>query len=178
MSQNNTLVLVGFYRNLYNHQASKAKFSQYLIVFFVWKICRTPVGQCFLLDKSCRKMYTIFSAVLRQQRKRGVMTYLGSPLAAPSIIKQVPHYDIFLAVISELIHWYRTWGLTSDLGVASRKLRLISINMWTLLDGFQKFPSNPYREVEHPSILNSRRRYYLIRLIKGFLWLMRTSFEN
>jgi hypothetical protein len=31
--------------------------------------------QCFLLDKSCRKMYTIFSPVLRQQRKSDVMTH-------------------------------------------------------------------------------------------------------
>jgi hypothetical protein len=33
--------------------------------------------QCFLLDKSCRKIYTIFSVVLRQQRKSDVMTSLG-----------------------------------------------------------------------------------------------------
>jgi hypothetical protein len=33
--------------------------------------------QYFLLDKSCRKMYTIYSAVLRQQRKSDVMRYFG-----------------------------------------------------------------------------------------------------
>jgi hypothetical protein len=37
--------------------------------------------QCFLLDKSCRKMsgkmHTIFSAVLRQKRKSDVMTSFG-----------------------------------------------------------------------------------------------------
>jgi hypothetical protein len=33
--------------------------------------------QCFLLDKSCWKMYTIFSAVLRQQRKSDVMMSFG-----------------------------------------------------------------------------------------------------
>jgi hypothetical protein len=47
--------------------------------------------QCFLLDKSCRKMYTIFSAVLRQQRKSDAMTYFVTQLAAPSIIKHVRH---------------------------------------------------------------------------------------
>jgi hypothetical protein len=40
-------------------------------------------------------MYTIFSAVLRQQRKSDVMMYLGSPLAAPSIMKQVPIDEFF-----------------------------------------------------------------------------------
>jgi hypothetical protein len=31
----------------------------------------------FFLEKSCRKMYTIFSAVQRQQRKSDVMTSFG-----------------------------------------------------------------------------------------------------
>jgi hypothetical protein len=34
-------------------------------------------GQCFLFGKTCRKMYTIFSAVQRQQRKSDVMTSFG-----------------------------------------------------------------------------------------------------
>jgi hypothetical protein len=53
MSQNNPLVLVGFYQNLYHH-ASKAKFS-ICHWFFVRKICRTLVvvwyRQCFLFGK-------------------------------------------------------------------------------------------------------------------------------
>jgi hypothetical protein len=40
MSQNNPLVLAGFYQNLHHH-ASKAKFS-ISHRFFVRKICRTP----------------------------------------------------------------------------------------------------------------------------------------
>jgi hypothetical protein len=42
--------------------------------------------QCFLLDKSCRKMYTIFSTVLRQQRKSVAMTYFGFSDPPPNII--------------------------------------------------------------------------------------------
>jgi hypothetical protein len=33
--------------------------------------------QVLFLEKSCGKMYTIFSAVQRQQRKSDVMTYFG-----------------------------------------------------------------------------------------------------
>jgi hypothetical protein len=38
------------------------------------------------------KMYTIYSAVPRQQRKSDVMRVVVTLLAAPSIIKQVPHH--------------------------------------------------------------------------------------
>jgi hypothetical protein len=42
----------------------------------------------FFLEKSCRKIYTVFSTVQRQQRKSDVMTSFGLfwP-AAPSIIR-------------------------------------------------------------------------------------------
>jgi hypothetical protein len=68
----NPLVLVGCYPSLYHH-ASNAK-SRYLIGFSYEKSTGRRYRQCFILDKSCRKMYTIFSAVLRQQRRSDVMT--------------------------------------------------------------------------------------------------------
>jgi hypothetical protein len=54
----------------------QTKGSRYLIV--------RRYRQCFILDKSCGKMYPIFSAVLRQQRKSDVMVYFG--LAARSTV--------------------------------------------------------------------------------------------
>jgi hypothetical protein len=54
------------------------------------------IDNVFVSEKSCRKMYTIFSAVQRQQRKSDVMTsfgltacsavyyHAGSSLAAPA----------------------------------------------------------------------------------------------
>jgi hypothetical protein len=48
-----------------------------LIGFLYEKSAGRRYRQCFLLDKSCGKMYTISSAVLRQQRKSDVMTYFG-----------------------------------------------------------------------------------------------------
>jgi hypothetical protein len=50
---------------------------RYLIGFSYEKAAGRRYRQCFLLDKSCRKMYTIFSAVLRQQRKSDVITSFG-----------------------------------------------------------------------------------------------------
>jgi hypothetical protein len=49
--------------------------SRYLIGFSYEKSAGHRYRQCFLLDKPCRK--TIFSAVLRQQRKSDVMTSFG-----------------------------------------------------------------------------------------------------
>jgi hypothetical protein len=49
----------------------------YIIGFSYEKSTGCRYRQCFLFDKSCRKMYTIFSAVLRQQRKSDVMTSFG-----------------------------------------------------------------------------------------------------
>jgi hypothetical protein len=63
--------LVGFYQNLYHH-TSKAEFSRSHRFFG----CR--YRQCFRFGKiAYRKMYTIFSAVQRQQRKSDVMTSFG-----------------------------------------------------------------------------------------------------
>jgi hypothetical protein len=45
------------------------------------------IDNVFFLEKSSRKMYTIFSVVQRQQRKSDLMTFLVSPPAAPSIIR-------------------------------------------------------------------------------------------
>jgi hypothetical protein len=44
----------------------------------------TGIDKVFFLEKSCRKMYTVFSAVQRQQRKSDVKTYFG--LAACSAV--------------------------------------------------------------------------------------------
>jgi hypothetical protein len=63
------------------HQTQSCR---YLIGFSYEKYAGRQYRQCFLLDKSCRKMYTIFSAVLRQQRKSDVMTSFG--LSARSVI--------------------------------------------------------------------------------------------
>jgi hypothetical protein len=51
--------------------------SRYLISFSYEKSAGRRYRQCFPLDKSCRKMYTIFSAVLRQQGKSDVITSFG-----------------------------------------------------------------------------------------------------
>jgi hypothetical protein len=48
--------------------------SRYLIGFSYEKYAGRRDRHCFLWDNSCRKMYTIFSAMLRQQRKSDVMT--------------------------------------------------------------------------------------------------------
>jgi hypothetical protein len=61
--------------------------SRYLIAFSYEKSAGRRYRQCFLLDKPCKKNYTIFSAVLRQQRKSDIMTYFERCL----IIKQVVH---------------------------------------------------------------------------------------
>jgi hypothetical protein len=51
--------------------------SRYLTGFSYEKSAGRRYRQCFILDKSCRKMYTIFSAVQRKQRKSDVMTCFG-----------------------------------------------------------------------------------------------------
>jgi hypothetical protein len=50
----------------------------------------TGLDNVFFLEKSCRKMYTIFSAVQRQQRKSDVMTSLCLT-ACSAVYYQVPH---------------------------------------------------------------------------------------
>jgi hypothetical protein len=58
-------------------------------VFRTKNLQDTGIDNVFFLEKSCRKMYTIFSAVQRQQRKSDVMTSFG--LAATSAVYyQVP----------------------------------------------------------------------------------------
>jgi hypothetical protein len=52
-SQNNPLILVGFYQSIY-------QFSRYLIGFSYEKPAGLRNRQFCLLDKSCRKMYTIY----------------------------------------------------------------------------------------------------------------------
>jgi hypothetical protein len=52
------------------------------------------IDNVFFLEKSCRKMYTIFSAVQRQQRKSDVMTPFG--LGA---YYQVPHCRFLIKAV-------------------------------------------------------------------------------
>jgi hypothetical protein len=74
--------------------------SRYLIGFSYEKSTERQYSQCSF-DKSCRKLYTIFSAVLRQQRKSVVRRRLGSPLAAPSIM-QVPLWSRSRCTLGEV----------------------------------------------------------------------------
>jgi hypothetical protein len=59
-------------------------------VFRTKNLQDTGIDSVFFLEKSCRKMYTIFSAVQRQQRKSYVMTYFGLT-ACSAVYYQVPH---------------------------------------------------------------------------------------
>jgi hypothetical protein len=75
MSQNNPLGLVGFHQNLYHHPPKAVlKISS---VFRLKNLVDTGIDNVLFLEKSCAKMYTIFSAVQRQQRKSDVMTTFG-----------------------------------------------------------------------------------------------------
>jgi hypothetical protein len=90
MSQNSPLVLVGFYQNLHHH-AAKAMFSIIMSsVFRTKNLQDTGIDKVFFLEKSRRKMYTIYSAVQRQQRKSDVMTSFGLA-ACSAVYYQVPH---------------------------------------------------------------------------------------
>jgi hypothetical protein len=80
----------------------------------------TVIDNVFFLEKSCTKMYAIFSAVQRQQRKSDVMTYFG--LAACSAV----YYHVFLIECKD--SWY--------LGFVAYSLRLsqqsenVGVNDW------------------------------------------------
>jgi hypothetical protein len=76
MSQNNPLVLVGSYQNIYYH-ASKSRVLKISSVFRMKNQQDTDIDNVFVLEKSWTKMYTIFSAVQRQRRKSDVMTSFG-----------------------------------------------------------------------------------------------------
>jgi hypothetical protein len=52
----------------------------------------TGIDNVFFLEKSCRKMNTIFSAVQRQQRKSDVMTSFDLT-ACSAVYYQVPHWS-------------------------------------------------------------------------------------
>jgi hypothetical protein len=56
-------------------------------VFRTKNLQDTGIDNVFILEKSCRKMYTIFSAVQRQQRNSDVMTSFGR-----TAYYQVPHF--------------------------------------------------------------------------------------
>jgi hypothetical protein len=69
--------LVGFYQNLYHH-ASNAKFSTSHRFLRVKNLQDAGIDNVFFWINPCRKMYTIISAVLRQQRKSDVFWSLRS----------------------------------------------------------------------------------------------------
>jgi hypothetical protein len=73
--------------------------------------------QCFLLDKSCRKMYPIFSAVLRQQRKSDVMTYFGH--TARSAIYYKAGSTIIIRTEYNIVHCCRFWNMGCTTPAAS-----------------------------------------------------------
>jgi hypothetical protein len=66
-------------------------------VFRTKNMLDTGIDNVFFLEKSCRKMYTIFSAVQRQQRKSDVCCShrLHRRLLSGSSL-QVPHSIIFI----------------------------------------------------------------------------------
>jgi hypothetical protein len=88
--------------------------SQYVIGFSYEKsvLQDTGIDNVFFLEISCRKMYTIFSAVQRQQRKSDVMTSFGLA-ACSAVYYQVPHClridcerYLFRAAISKVVDKY------------------------------------------------------------------------
>jgi hypothetical protein len=80
--------LMETYTSTIMHQTQSYR---YLIGFSYAKSAGRRHRQCFLVDKSCTKMCTIFSPAFRQQRKSAVVTSFGCPLAATSIREQVFH---------------------------------------------------------------------------------------
>jgi hypothetical protein len=69
-------------------------------VFRTKNLQDTGIDDVFFLEKSCRKMYTIFSAVQRQQRKSDITTSFG----LTAVYYQVPHSASWLSggVVEEL----------------------------------------------------------------------------
>jgi hypothetical protein len=59
-------------------------------VFRAKNLQDTGIDNVFFFEKSCRKMYTMFSAVQRQQRKSDVMTSF-SLTACSAVYYQDPH---------------------------------------------------------------------------------------
>jgi hypothetical protein len=59
-------------------------------VFCTKNLQDTGIDDVFFLEKYCRKMYTIFSAVQRQQRKSDVMMSFGLT-ACSAVYYEVPH---------------------------------------------------------------------------------------
>jgi hypothetical protein len=70
------------------------------------------ISSYFLLDESCRKMYTIFSAVLhvRPQRKSDVMTYVDhSARSRSAVYYQAGSFPIRLTIGLFLGKYARSW---------------------------------------------------------------------
>jgi hypothetical protein len=80
------------------HQSKDLNMSS---VFRTKNMQDTGIDNVFFLEKSCRKMYTIYSAVQRQQRKSDVMTSFGL-IACSAVYYQVPNCR-FLITITYLI---------------------------------------------------------------------------
>jgi hypothetical protein len=98
--------------------------SRYLLGFSMknLQVAGRRYKQCFLLDKSSRKMYTIFSTVLRQQRKSGVslrsqhrLLFAGSPNNRDAILQMV--HDRFYKEVSPILFglWYTTLTVVIEL---------------------------------------------------------------
>jgi hypothetical protein len=87
------LFLVGVYQNLFHHASNVKLLISHQFLQGRW---------CFLLDKLSRKMFTIFSAVLRQQRKSDVMTSFGHS-ARSAILARSP---LQTNIDDKLTLWY------------------------------------------------------------------------
>jgi hypothetical protein len=130
--------------------------SRYLIGSFVWKICRMQVI-CFLLDKSCRKMYTIFSAVLRQQRKSEIMTSSFGHTARSAIYYQAgfPLNRFFFFSVRQFPTWF--YRPETAIGCVSSLVHHISLVASSTLfgsstggPGYHKHPFSWFRRLQFP----------------------------
>jgi hypothetical protein len=71
-------------------------------VFHTKNLHDTGIDNVLFLEKSCRKMYAIFSAVQCQQRKSGVMTSFGLT-ACSAVYYQVPHCRFLIGQVDPFL---------------------------------------------------------------------------
>jgi hypothetical protein len=78
------------------------------------------IDNVFFLEKSCRKMYTIFSAVQHQQRKSDVITYFG--LTACSAVYYHAGSSLFLSL--RILPVASNPGLMAHYSLTTRQLEI------------------------------------------------------
>jgi hypothetical protein len=107
LPQNNPLVLVGFYQNLYHH-ASNAKFSIFHRLFRMKNLQDACKDNVFCWINPVEKCTRSFPRCYVNRGKVTSLIILVIPLTAPSIIEQVTHSNAFtLPLVSEFtsISW-------------------------------------------------------------------------